>query len=77
MLIFPWLGGSERYGPLDPSTKDKGLPSQTHFHAVSRNTRIEVRRKFANVVTSADGLVVELRAYADRDQALEVMGLRE
>jgi ketosteroid isomerase-like protein len=48
-----------------------------NFRAVGKGSGIEVRRKFANVATFADGLVVDIRAYADWDQALEAVGLRE
>ena len=48
-----------------------------NFEAVGRGSGVEVRRKFAHLLTFDEGLVIEVRAYADWDAALEAAGLQE
>lgn len=45
------------------------------FHARGRDG-LEVRRRFGNVWTFRDGLVVRIHAYADWSEALEAAGVR-
>jgi ketosteroid isomerase-like protein len=47
-----------------------------NFHAVGRD-RVEVRMKFANVATFVNGLIVDITAYPDWEQALEAVRLQE
>jgi hypothetical protein len=47
------------------------------FEAVGRESGVEVGRKLAHLVSFNEGLVTEIRAYADWDEALEAAGLRE
>jgi hypothetical protein len=56
---------------------DERVLALLSFHAVGRESGVEVHREFANVATFADGLMVELRAYGGWLEALEAVGLRE
>ena len=47
------------------------------FEAVGVESGVEVRRKFAHLLTFGEGLVIEVRAYADWGDALEAAGLSE
>jgi ketosteroid isomerase-like protein len=46
------------------------------FHGRGRASRIEVDALMVHVWTLQEGIGVRLRAYLDRDQALEAVGLR-
>jgi ketosteroid isomerase-like protein len=56
---------------------DERVVALMSFRAVGRESGVEVRMKFANVATFANGLMVELRAYSDWEQGLEAVGLRD